>query len=85
MFTKSIFSTFSGSHTVSPMLISEIPANSIMSPAVTSSTSTFFKPTCVYNLAILPWYTVSSALQTDTVIPTVNLPRSTLPTPILPT
>ena len=54
IFTNGIFSTFEGSHTVSPILISEIPANSMMSPAVTSSTSSFFNPTCVYSFAIFP-------------------------------
>ena len=83
--TKSIFSICSGSQTVSPILISLIPANSIISPAFASSTSLFSSPTCVYNFAIFPFAVFPSFLQIATCIPVLRMPRSSLPTAILPT
>ena len=85
MSTNGIFSGCSKSHTVSPMLMSDSPANSIISPASTSSTSTFLSPTCVYNFAILPCVILSSFPQILTGIPTFIFPLSSLPIPILPT
>ena len=83
--TNGIFSGWLKSQMVSPMLISGSPASSMISPAFPSSTSTLFKPTCVYTLAILPCVILSSFPQIDTGIPVVMLPLSTLPTAILPT
>ena len=83
--TNGIFSGLFRSHIVSPMLISGIPAISIMSPAFPSSTSTLFNPICVYTLEILPCVILSSFPHIATGIPTFIIPRSTLPTAILPT
>ena len=52
--TNGILSGLFISHIVSPMLMSAIPDNATISPAYASSTSVFFNPTYVNNLAILP-------------------------------
>ena len=83
--TNGIFSGLFKSQIVSPILISGSPASSIMSPAFPSSTSTLFKPTCVYTFAIFPCVILSSLPQIATGIPTVIEPLSILPTAILPT
>ena len=83
--TNGIFSTFNGSHIVSPMFISAIPDNSIISPALASNTSTLSKPWWVYTFAIFPFIVLSSFLHIVTFIPVFTIPRSSLPTAILPT
>ena len=76
-------SGFSASATVSPMLISSIPANAMISPISASSVSTRFKPLYVYTRPIFA-LRVLSPFMIATCWLVFILPRTIRPTAILP-
>ena len=78
-------SGFSASATVSPISKSSKPVIAQISPQPTVSVFTLPNPSKTCNSLILIFLIVPSALQSDTCIPSFNVPLATLPMAILPT